>query len=63
MKFQVMEECVRYKFTHHAELKAMLLATGGGRINPKETTGDRIWGVYQGKGENRLGRNSDEDPE
>src|SRR5256714_6438232 len=27
VKFDVMEQCVRYKFTHHADLRAKLLAT------------------------------------
>ena len=56
VKFQVMEECVRYKFTHHAELKAQLLATGEAELIEGNDWGDKIWGVYQGEGENRLGK-------
>src|SRR3954465_12911198 len=32
VKFQVMEECVRYKFTHHADLRDKLLATGDAEL-------------------------------
>ena len=56
VKFHVMEECVRYKFTHHAELKAQLLATGQAELIEGNDWGDKIWGVYQGEGENRLGK-------
>jgi ribA/ribD-fused uncharacterized protein len=55
-KFTVMEEVVRYKFTHHPELGAKLLATGGHLLEEGNTWGDRVWGVYQGQGENRLGK-------
>jgi ribA/ribD-fused uncharacterized protein len=56
VKFDVMEKCVRYKFTHHPELKEKLLATGDAYLEEGNTWGDRIWGVYQGQGENRLGK-------
>jgi hypothetical protein len=55
VKFDVMEQCVRYKFTHHPELAAKLLATGDADLEEGNTWGDQIWGVYQGKGENHLG--------
>ena len=55
-KFTVMEDVVRYKFTHHAELRAKLLATGDLLLEEGNTWGDRVWGVYQGQGENRLGK-------
>lgn len=55
-KFAVMEQCVRYKFTHHADLREKLLATGDAELVEGNTWGDRVWGVYQGRGENRLGR-------
>ena len=51
-----MEKCVRYKFAHHPELKEKLLATGDAYLEEGNTWGDRIWGVYQGQGENRLGK-------
>ena len=56
LKFQVMEECVRYKFTHNPDLKQKLLATGDATLEEGNTWNDRIWGVYQGQGDNRLGK-------
>ncbi|HEY3244631.1 MAG TPA: NADAR family protein [Phycisphaerae bacterium] len=56
VKFAVMEECVRYKFTQHAELRERLLATGDAELEEGNTWGDRVWGVYEGRGENRLGK-------
>ncbi len=55
-KFDVMERCVRYKFTHHADLRTKLLATGDAELIEGNTWGDRVWGVHQGQGENHLGR-------
>jgi len=55
-KFDVMERCVRDKFTRHADLRAKILATGDTYLEEGNTWGDRIWGVYLGQGENRLGR-------
>jgi ribA/ribD-fused uncharacterized protein len=55
-KFDVMERCVSYKFEHHPELKQKLLATGDAELIEGNTWGDRVWGVYQGEGENRLGK-------
>jgi predicted NAD-dependent protein-ADP-ribosyltransferase YbiA (DUF1768 family) len=51
-----MEQCVRYKFTHNAELRSALIATGDAYLEEGNDWGDRVWGVYQGVGENRLGR-------
>lgn len=56
VKFDVMEECVRYKFTNHEDLKAKLVATGETELVEGNDWGDVVWGVYQGKGENRLGK-------
>lgn len=55
-KFNVMETVVRDKFTRNADLRAKLLATGDAELIEGNTWGDRTWGVYQGKGENRLGK-------
>jgi len=55
-KFDVMERCVLYKFSNHPELKQKLLDTGDAELIEGNTWGDRIWGVYQGEGENRLGK-------
>jgi ribA/ribD-fused uncharacterized protein len=55
-KFVVMEDVVRYKFTHHPDLRAKLLATGDKLLEEGNTWNDRIWGIYQGQGENHLGK-------
>ena len=56
VKFDVMETCVRYKFTHNAELRDKLLATGDAVLEEGNNWGDRVWGVVDGQGENRLGK-------
>lgn len=55
-KFEVMEDCVRAKFMEHPDLRAKLVATGNAELIEGNTWGDRVWGVYQGEGENRLGK-------
>jgi ribA/ribD-fused uncharacterized protein len=55
-KYDVMEQCVRDKFTRHAELREKLMATGDADLIEGNTWGDQIWGVYFGKGDNRLGK-------
>ena len=55
-KFDVMERVVRDKFTRNPELRRQLLATGDAELIEGNTWGDRVWGVYHGEGENRLGR-------
>ena len=58
VKFDVMEQCVRDKFTRHPDLRAKLLATGDAELVEGNTWGDRIWGVDppgSAQGENRLG--------
>jgi ribA/ribD-fused uncharacterized protein len=55
-KFAVMEDVVRLKFTTHPDLRDKLLATGDALLEEGNTWGDRTWGVYQGQGENRLGK-------
>jgi ribA/ribD-fused uncharacterized protein len=56
LKFEVMEQCVRYKFTHNPQLKQMLLDTGDAVLEEGNTWEDRVWGIYRGEGENRLGK-------
>jgi len=56
VKLRVMEECVRYKFTRHAELRQRLLATGDAELIEGNTWNDRFWGVCDGQGENHLGK-------
>src|SRR5580658_7896095 len=43
IKFDVMLQCVRYKFTHHPELAQKLLATGDTYLEEGNTWNDRIW--------------------
>jgi ribA/ribD-fused uncharacterized protein len=56
VKFQVMEDCVRYKFTHHPDLCALLLTTGDAHLEEGNTWNDTIWGTVNGVGDNRLGK-------
>src|ERR1700691_5814087 len=56
VKYQVMLDCVRDKFTRNPDLRAKLLATGNAYLEEGNTWGDQIWGVYQGKGTNWLGK-------
>lgn len=55
VKNSVMEDVVRAKFKHNAELKQRLLATGDRLLIEGNWWNDKIWGVSNGKGENRLG--------
>jgi N-glycosidase YbiA len=56
VKYQVMLLCVRDKFTRNPELRARLLSTGDAYLEEGNTWNDQIWGVYQGKGTNWLGK-------
>jgi N-glycosidase YbiA len=56
IKYDVMLQCVRYKFTHHPELASQLLATGDAYLEEGNTWNDQIWGVFEGKGTNWLGK-------
>jgi ribA/ribD-fused uncharacterized protein len=55
-KFEVMEQVVRYKFTHRPELRDKLLATGDALLEEGNDWGDQVWGTVNGVGENRLGK-------
>jgi len=55
-KFDVMERCVRAKFTTHPDLRKQLLATGNAQLEEGNTWGDKVLGISQGQGENRLGK-------
>lgn len=55
IKFATMEGLLRRKF-RHADLRAMLVATGDAELIEGNTWGDRVWGVCGGTGENRLGK-------
>jgi N-glycosidase YbiA len=59
VKLKAMEDVVRYKFTHHDDLRAKLLATGDADLEEGNTWNDRIWGISppnSGQGENHLGK-------
>jgi ribA/ribD-fused uncharacterized protein len=56
VKDQIMLLAVRAKFTQHAELAALLLATGDA-VLVEHTTNDSYWGDGgDGSGKNRLGQ-------
>ena len=58
VKFGIMEEIVRAKFTQHPELAAKLRATGDMILIEGNHWGDACWGVdtRTGQGENHLGK-------
>lgn len=56
VKDGVMLEALRAKFSQHADLRALLLATGDARL-VEHTANDDYWGDGgDGSGENRLGQ-------
>lgn len=55
VKFQVMEDIVRDKFTH-PEVRQLLLDTGDEELIEGNSWNDVVWGVCKGIGENRLGK-------
>lgn len=56
IKLHLMELLVRQKFHQHEHLKKDLLATGDAILIEGNWWGDRFWGVYNGVGENHLGK-------
>jgi ribA/ribD-fused uncharacterized protein len=56
IKFDIMYEIVKAKFTQNEDLKAKLLATGDKELQEGNTWNDKIWGVCNGKGQNHLGK-------
>ena len=56
IRVQVMREVLELKFSQHPELKEKLLATGHFRLVEGNWWKDRFWGVYNGKGQNWLGK-------
>jgi predicted NAD-dependent protein-ADP-ribosyltransferase YbiA (DUF1768 family) len=51
-----METLVREKFTRHAPLAELLVATGDLDLVERNRWRDTFWGVCNGIGENHLGR-------
>ena len=56
VKFDVMLQCVRDKFSRDPDLRRRLLDTGEAYLEEGNTWGDTVWGVSNGVGENRLGK-------
>ena len=56
VKTDIMNDVVRQKFLQNKQLAEKLKNTGDRRIIEGNTWGDTEWGVYQGKGANKLGK-------
>jgi ribA/ribD-fused uncharacterized protein len=56
IKFDIMYEIVKAKFTQNEDLKEKLLSTGEEHLEEGNTWGDNIWGTVNGKGQNNLGK-------
>ena len=56
VKDQIMYEVCEAKFTQNDSLKCKLKDTGDAILIEGNSWGDRIWGVCNGVGENRLGK-------
>lgn len=55
-KLNVMYRALRAKFSQNPSLKDKLLFTEDSYLEETNWWHDRFWGVYNGKGENHLGR-------
>ena len=56
IKDDVMELCLKKKFTEHLDLQERLLATGDAILIEGNTWNDTYWGVCNGVGKNTLGQ-------
>lgn len=56
VKFDIMYNICKAKFTQNEALKTNLLNTGDAVLIEGNTWGDRIWGQVNGVGENNLGK-------
>jgi hypothetical protein len=54
-KVRTMREVIWAKFSQNPELAQKLLATGDRYLEETNWWGEKIWGVYQGEGQNLLG--------
>lgn len=55
-KERTMREVVTAKFAQNPELAKKLAATGDRLLEETNWWGDKIWGVFQGEGQNQLGK-------
>lgn len=55
VKFNIMLDICRAKFSQNEDLKQKLLATGDEYLQETNTWNDRCWGVCKGVGDNNLG--------
>lgn len=55
LKYHHMMSVVRAKFAFNIELARLLVGTSGFVLVEGNTWGDRVWGVYNGEGQNALG--------
>lgn len=56
IKDQVMYEVCKAKFSQNTDLRDKLVATGDAELVEGNTWGDKIWGICNGQGKNRLGK-------
>lgn len=56
VKFDIMRDLLRQKFTGDFVLRCSLISTGDAELIETNSWGDRVWGVCGGKGENWLGK-------
>lgn len=56
IKFDIMKEIVKLKFTQNPKLRDKLLATKDAILEESNWWGDTYWGTCNGKGENNLGK-------
>ena len=56
IKFDVMYEICKAKFTQHPDLARRLISTGNSQLIEGNQWGDKTWGVYKGVGKNHLGK-------
>lgn len=56
VKFGVMYQVCKAKFTQNPDLTQKLIDTGDAELIEGNTWGDKVWGVCNGVGENYLGK-------
>lgn len=56
VRISVMEDVQMEKFRQYPELAKKLVATGDAELIYGNTCGDTYWGVFEGEGENNLGK-------